>query len=322
MQSIDSNVIHLKKVRSYADSNGFVNFFNITGQLKSRDLGNSRIELLLSSKNPDYSIEVEVDPSRVPNRFEVGNLVTCTGYVRGVQIEGGGWGLRFRAKEVHDVKIADLSGDALDDLVRRMQLPYETSGDESERLATPEYRRAKGRRRNGNYIGLSGFVENMKFYPGEVTLSGKRTADSVKMLLRQWDDVGKSVMVELNGREARETYTGIGALSMKGIPFVRFHGEAYVKIKDVEVQVPVMEDGVAKKDDDGNPVVETQIERRITPAIKAIASVEFGKPEHCRQPKEIKDPESGKTRMEYPYPWTSIYQERAQALQQRMQRRG
>lgn len=316
MQSIESSVVHLKKVRSYNDSNGFVNFFNITGQLKSIDLPNNRIEVLLSNKNPDYAIEIEFDAARFPSKFRVGDMVTCSGFCRGSS-DGNAWLIRFRGKEINDPKLTELSGDALDDLIRRMNLPFMADGPR-ERLSTQEYRRAKGARRNGNYIGLSGFVENIKYYPGKVRENGQKGPDSVKMLLRQFEDVALSVMVELNGSEAERTYKGIVRLARKGFPFVRFHGEAYVKIKDEQVEVPLL-DGEGKPilDAEGKPKVEIQAIRTVNPAIKAIASVDFGKPHHCRQPKVIKDEETGEERTVYPYPWAAEYLERAEAHAQK-----
>lgn len=322
MQSIDSDIVHMKKVRSYNDSNGFLNVFNITGQIKSIDRSRHCIELLLSKKNPNYALDIEIDAANIPPRFRVGDMVTCTGFVRGAS-DDGVWRVRFRGKEINEVKIADLGDEALNDLVRRMELPYHTDGDELERLSTVEYRRAKRARRNGNYVGLSGFVESMKFYPGkQINESGQKSADSIKILLRQFEDVGLSVLVELNGREARQTYEGIGKLSLKGFPFIRFHGEAYVKIKDVTTQVPVIdEEGNPVLDHEGRPQVEDQITTTITQSIKAIASISIGQPHHCRQPKTIKDEATGEERVEYPYPWAVVYKERAEALKKKLQKR-
>lgn len=322
MQSIDSEIVHRKKVRSYNDSNGFLNVFNITGTIKSINRPEHCIELLLSTKNSNYALEIEIDAPNIPSRFRVGDLVTCTGFVRGVA-EQGVWRIRFRGKEINEVKISDLGDEALDDLVRRMELPYQTSGDKTERLSTVEYRRAKRARRNGNYVGLSGFVDSMKFYPGkQISDDGRKSADSVKILLRQFEDVNQNILVELNGREARQTYEGIGKLSLMGIPFIRFHGEAYVKIKDVPRQVAVLDgEGNPVLDGQQQPVFENEVETIITQSIKAIASIGVGQAHHCRQPKVVKDAGSDEERIEYPYPWAVIYKERAEALQNKLQKK-
>ncbi len=180
MQSIDSNIVHRKKVRSYNDSNGFLNFFNITGQLKSIDRRGHCIELLLNTQNPNYSLNIEIEPANIPARVRVGDTVTCTGFVRGAS-EDGVWRIRFRGKEIHEVKLTDMGEDALDDYERRMQLPYSRDKDSSERVSNEEYRRRRSRRRDGNYIGLSGFVESMKFYPGkQINDSGQKSAEAGK----------------------------------------------------------------------------------------------------------------------------------------------
>lgn len=319
MQSIDSEVKRRKRARSYSDSNGFINDFNISGTLKTIDLTNNRIELLLSRKSQDYAIEIEIEPSRMPSKFRTGDLVTCTGFVRGENDENDGWRIRFCGREIVAASLTDLGDDALDDLIRRMELPYSVKN--AERLATPQYRRRKAARRNGNYVGLSGFVENMKFYPGAAHDDGSKGSDSVKMLIRQFDNVKLSVMVELNGREARETYRGIARLSMKGFPFIRFHGEAYVKVRDVTTESLVFDDqGEPVLDEQGGQLTEEKTVKVITQSIKAIASVGVGQPSHCRQPKTVTD-ENGEEITEYPYPWAEVYRERAEKIAERIQKR-
>lgn len=322
MQIIDRDTVQLKKVRSFNDSNGFVNHFNVTGEIKSINRSRKCIELYLSKKSPHHYLEIEIEPSNIPARIRVGDMVTCTGFVRGgTDEETGGWIVRFRGKEINEVKIADLSDEALRDLVRRMEMPYAVE-EGNERMATAEYRLAKRARRNGNYVGLSGFVEYISFKPGkQVSDDGRKGPDSVVMLIRQFEDKGLSVLVELNGREARQTYTGIGRLSMLGVPFIRFHGEAYIKVHDVKTSVEVVdEEGNPVLDEDGQPQTETQVVTTITPAIKAIASIEPGKPHHCRQPRTVVT-DSGEERTEYPYPWTIEYKERAEVMQQKVARR-
>jgi hypothetical protein len=65
-----------KKVRSFSDSNGFVNFFNITGQVAEIDYSNNRIRLLVSRRNPNYFLDIEMENSRIPARYKALELVT------------------------------------------------------------------------------------------------------------------------------------------------------------------------------------------------------------------------------------------------------
>jgi hypothetical protein len=94
-----------------------------------------------------------------------------------------------------------------------------------------EYRRKKSARRSGNYVGLSGFVDNAKLITGPVRPDGTKGPDSLKILLRQWDDKSKNILLELNGREAQRTLNGINVLRQQGVPFIRFHGEIYIKVR-------------------------------------------------------------------------------------------
>jgi hypothetical protein len=68
VQTIDAQLVHQKKVRSFSDSNGFVNFFNITGQVAEIDYSNNRIRLLVSRRNPNYFLDIEMENSRIPAR--------------------------------------------------------------------------------------------------------------------------------------------------------------------------------------------------------------------------------------------------------------
>jgi hypothetical protein len=68
-----------KKVRSFSDSNGFVNFFNITGQVAEIDYSNNRIRLLVSRRNPNYFLDIEMENSRIPARYKALELVTIEG---------------------------------------------------------------------------------------------------------------------------------------------------------------------------------------------------------------------------------------------------
>jgi hypothetical protein len=76
------SLVHQKKVRSFSDSNGFVNFFNITGQVAEIDYSNNRIRLLVSRRNPNYFLDIEMENSRIPARYKALELVTIEGYVR------------------------------------------------------------------------------------------------------------------------------------------------------------------------------------------------------------------------------------------------
>lgn len=321
MERIDSASIHQRKVQSLNDSNGFVNFFNISGTLKSIDRANNRIELLINRKNPNYSIAIDIDSANVSTRYRVGAEVTCTGFVRGVNTDGA-WGLRFRGKHLSNVNASEMDIDALRDWFRRMGDPYEPSVNLLERVSTTEHHHARSKRRAGNYIGLSGFVHAIKFYPGkQINERGDTKGDSVKMLIRQFEDEKLNILVELNGTQARSTYNLVMELSGLGRPQIRFHGEAYVKIKDTQQEVPVLDDqGNPKVDESGTPVVELQTTTVIFPCIKAIAKIDVAGSEHLRQPKTVVDPETGKERIEYPYPWAKVYEERALAAKAKQRR--
>jgi hypothetical protein len=84
-------------------------------------------------------------------------------------------------------------------------------------------------------MSVSGFVDNAKLITGPVRPDGTKGPDSLKILLRQWDDKSKNILLELNGREAQRTLNGINVLRQQGVPFIRFHGEIYIKVKDVVI---------------------------------------------------------------------------------------
>jgi hypothetical protein len=168
-----------------------------------------------------------------------------------------------------------------------------------------EYRRKKSARRSGNYVGLSGFVDNAKLITGPVRPDGTKGPDSLKILLRQWDDKSKNILLELNGREAQRTLNGINVLRQQGVPFIRFHGEIYIKVKDVVI--PAAE---GEQSSEEAPKTTTLI----MPVIKSIGHIDIGKEDECRRPREVDDGKGGKT-LAMPYPWTQEYLDQAQSVQ-------
>lgn len=318
MQTIDAQLVHRKKVRSFSDSNGFVNFFNITGQLGEIDYGNNRIRLLVSKRNPNYILDIEMQGERIPARFKPLELVTIEGFVRGLQGEDNAWGLRFVGRSINPASLVDLDEDALQDFFHRMNgvmgvgsvdvNPDPATADDAGagRLHVSEYRRRKGARRSGNYVGLSGFVDNAKLVPGAVRDDGTKGPDSLKILLRQWDDKSKNLLLELNGREAQRTLNGINVLRQQGVPFIRFHGEIYIKVKDVTLPGPEGEEG------------KSTTTTLIMPVIKSIGHIDIGKEDECRRPREVDDGQGGK-KLVMPYPWTQEYLDQAKAV--RVQRK-
>jgi hypothetical protein len=170
--------IRKKKVRSFSDSNGFVNFFNITGQVAEIDYSNNRIRLLVSRRNPNYFLDIEMENSRIPARYKALELVTIEGYVRGVQGDDNAWGVRFVGRSINPASLVDLDEDALQDYFHRMNGVMGVGSAErataagaadaqaESRQHVSEYRRKKSARRSGNYVGLSGFVDNAKLITG------------------------------------------------------------------------------------------------------------------------------------------------------------
>lgn len=316
MQTIDAQLVHQKKVRSFSDSNGFVNFFNITGQVAEIDHSNNRIRLLISRRNPNYFLDIEMESSRIPARYKALELVTIEGYVRGVQGENNAWGVRFVGRSINPASLVDLDEDALKDYFHRMNgvmgagSAEQASADDiagaqaESRAHVSEYRRKKSARRSGNYVGLSGFVDNAKLITGPVRDDGTKGPDSLKILLRQWDEKSKNILLELNGREAQRTLNGINVLRQQGVPFIRFHGEIYIKVKDVVV--PPAE---GEQSSEEAPKTTTLI----MPVIKSIGHIDIGKEDECRRPREADDGKGGKT-LVMPYPWTQEYLDQAQSV--------
>jgi hypothetical protein len=122
--------------------------------------------------------------------------------------------------------------------------------------------------------------------------------------LRQWDDKSKNILLELNGREAQRTLNGINVLRQQGVPFIRFHGEIYIKVKDVVI--PAAE---GEQSSEEAPKTTTLI----MPVIKSIGHIDIGKEDECRRPREVDDGKGGKT-LAMPYPWTQEYLDQAQSV--------
>jgi hypothetical protein len=181
-------------------------------------------------------------------------------------------------RSINPASLVDLDEDALQDYFHRMNGVMGVGSAErataagaadaqaESRQHVSEYRRKKSARRSGNYVGLSGFVDNAKLITGPVRPDGTKGPDSLKILLRQWDDKSKNILLELNGREAQRTLNGINVLRQQGVPLSVSTGNLH---QGQDVVIPAAEGAEQRK--------APRPRRSSCPVIKSIGHIDIGK---------------------------------------------